>query len=1054
MYQSYSKSKMYLVIFFLIITAINFQAQTLRQAYPEEVKRPEIYNSVLGSSQFMSPKETNGSFATSVYTFGDITVFSYFDNTQISIYDVSNNLKYSQTLNVDSYKNWTSIGAGVYKIVGNKTYTVLVGDAISSGVNGYFAIDEAGRGVSTKLNTYMTKNVWGAEDFIVFAYNDGTGFTVKNLATGVILAQGTLNTGQYYSFKNSSTVPYNTSIQVTGTKPISALSYADQDYYVPASNGTFVGTLFYGYSAYIGNWENTVTVTSYADNNTVTVKNLATGATISSYTLQRGQVHKDETFSATFWSVTSSGPVSVANIPFANRFTSGYQYMTRAIDESGRGFGTMFFVPAIGSDIRIFSFDNNNTITVTELGSYNQFPYSGSTVKWSGTLNEGGSTNFTSRTGHYVYKVESNHNCSVVQDNSGFGADFMPLAYSLDWPDLAVSTADIAYSKADTDINAGDLITVTVTLHNYGSVTATNINCVGYDGDPDAGGNAPIVGTGSISSIAAGGTGTFNFTYKVPTSPEYHNLVIKVDPSNSITESNESNNKAQRSIKPNSDLQPPLAISVTAPSSLLLTSGVLTPNPFTVHLDVFNTGSVVATNVVVTLELFNGLTLATGNLVRNVGTINASTTATVDFSINAFAATSGFNLYRITITANNAATKVLNRAINVPDAIPPSAPTGFRGQVAGSGSASFSWDAHTATDLSGYYLYYSTDGINYTATGANQGNSPVLIISSTSITLTGLAAGNYWFMLKAFDTSNNLSIASSQIVQLTISGTTTIQTLFYGNGNGKTYSLNSPNSGYVFGANSFLDVGKYQRFDFTGSATLTEAKIYFSVKKTVGTADNFNLVVRSVDNNGAPKDLLYSKTYSVSIIDTSNKGTVYNTFVLDTPLSVTSPFFIGIEWTGTIDDSFAIMADQNSQGDNQKRAWEKWNNGTYHDMYSQYTIQSVNLDADMWIAAVLSVSTGVDDNVNEIPSHYVLYQNYPNPFNPSTKIRYSLPQTSHVKLTLHNVLGVQILTLINSEQPMGNHEIELNGNNLASGVYFIKMDAGNYSVTKKIMLLK
>src|SRR3989339_371668 len=102
MYQKYCNSKLYLVIYFLIITALNLQAQTQRQAYPEEVKRPEIYNSVIGSNQFMSPQETNGIFATTVYTFGDITVFSYFDNTQISVYDISNNLLYTQTLAADS----------------------------------------------------------------------------------------------------------------------------------------------------------------------------------------------------------------------------------------------------------------------------------------------------------------------------------------------------------------------------------------------------------------------------------------------------------------------------------------------------------------------------------------------------------------------------------------------------------------------------------------------------------------------------------------------------------------------------------------------------------------------------------------------------------------------------------------------------------------------------------------------------------------------------------------------------------------------------------------
>lgn len=1057
MYQNYSNSKMYLVIFFLIISAFNFQAQTQRQAYPVEVKKPDIYNSVIGSNQFMSPKETNGNFATTIYTFGDITVFSYFDNTQISVYNASNALIYSQTLNIDTYKNWTSLGAGIYRIVGNKTYTVLVGDAISTGVDGYFAIDEAGRAVSTKLNTWMTKNIWGSEDFIVFAYQDGTGFTVKNLSTGAVLAAGTLNTGQYYSFRNSGTVPYNTPLQIIGTKPISALSYADQDYYIPSTNGTFTGTLFYGYSGYIGSWENTITVTSYADNNTITVKNLATGATISSYTLQRGQVHKDEIFTPTFWSVTSSGKVSTANIPFATRFSSNYSYMTRAIDESGKGFGTMFFVPTIGSDIKVFSFDNGNSVTITELGSYDQFPYTGSTIKFQGNLDEGKFYTFTSSTGHFVYKIESTKNCSVVQDYNGYGADFMPLAYSLDYPDLAVSLADIQYSKNDADINAGDNVTVTVTVHNFGSVAASNVVCYAYDGDPDAGGNAPIIGTGTISNIAVNGTGTFNFVYKVPASPEYHQLVVKVDPANQITESNESNNKAQRSIRPSIDLQPPLAISVTAPSSLLLQSSVLSPNPFTVHLDIFNTGNVAATNVTVTLELFNGLFLATGALTRNVGTINASTTATVDYSIGANVGASGFNLYKLTITASNAATKVLTRAVNVPDAVPPSAPLVFNGQVAGSGSASFSWNANSATDLAGYYLYYSTDGTNYNATGANQGNSPVLIINSTSITLTGLAAGNYWFMLKAFDSSNNLSSAS-QIVQLTISGSTTTQTLFYGDGDPRRWSVTASSppvpgevSGYVFGPNRYGDLGKYQRFDFTGSGQLTEARIYFAVKKIVGSTDNFNLVVRSVGPDGAPSNLLYSATYLVSVIDTSNFGVVFNTFTISPALSVTGSFFIGLEWAASIDDLFAVIADADGHGDTQKRTWEKWSNGVFYDLSSQ---NSFNLDLDMWIKAVLSVATGVEDKINEIPSNYILYQNYPNPFNPTTTIRYSIPQAAKVSIALYNVLGIKVASLVEAEKPVGNYEVVLNGNNLASGVYFIRMNAGNYSVTKKIMLMK
>ena len=110
---------------------------------------------------------------------------------------------------------------------------------------GYFAVDEAGRGVSSKLNTWMMRSYGSGSDFIVFAYNDNTGFTVKDLSNGSVLAAGTLNAGQHYSFATSNTIPENKALQVIGTKPISALSYSDQNYYVPSANGTFVGTLFY-----------------------------------------------------------------------------------------------------------------------------------------------------------------------------------------------------------------------------------------------------------------------------------------------------------------------------------------------------------------------------------------------------------------------------------------------------------------------------------------------------------------------------------------------------------------------------------------------------------------------------------------------------------------------------------------------------------------------------------------------------------------------------------------------------------------------------------------
>lgn len=89
-----------------------------------------------------------------------------------------------------------------------------------------------------------------------------------------------------------------------------------------------------------------------------------------------------------------------------------------------------------------------------------------------------------------------------------------------------------------------------------------------------------------------------------------------------------------------------------------------------------------------------------------------------------------------------------------------------------------------------------------------------------------------------------------------------------------------------------------------------------------------------------------------------------------------------------------------------------------------------------------------------MPMVYTLEQNYPNPFNPSTTIRYSLPHRSPVSLTVYNTLGQQVASLVQGQQEAGAYEVKFDGSNLASGVYFYRLQAGNYVATKKLLLMK
>ena len=97
-------------------------------------------------------------------------------------------------------------------------------------------------------------------------------------------------------------------------------------------------------------------------------------------------------------------------------------------------------------------------------------------------------------------------------------------------------------------------------------------------------------------------------------------------------------------------------------------------------------------------------------------------------------------------------------------------------------------------------------------------------------------------------------------------------------------------------------------------------------------------------------------------------------------------------------------------------------------------------------------STRTDNDI--FINYFELSQNYPNPFNPITKINYSVPSSSLVTLRVYDVLGNEVVELVNKEQRKGNYTVIFNGNNLASGVYFYKLNEGEYTITKKLILMK
>jgi len=116
----------------------------------------------------------------------------------------------------------------------------------------------------------------------------------------------------------------------------------------------------------------------------------------------------------------------------------------------------------------------------------------------------------------------------------------------------------------------------------------------------------------------------------------------------------------------------------------------------------------------------------------------------------------------------------------------------------------------------------------------------------------------------------------------------------------------------------------------------------------------------------------------------------------------------------------------------------------------------------IWRRALQEI-VGIQNISNQIPLANSLFQNYPNPFNPATRIKFDIPKfgfptgafgNDNVVLKIFDILGKEISTLVNEPPQPGTYEVTFDGSNLPSGVYFYKLRAGDYTETKKMLMIK
>ena len=175
-------------------------------------------------------------------------------------------------------------------------------------------------------------------------------------------------------------------------------------------------------------------------------------------------------------------------------------------------------------------------------------------------------------------------------------------------------------------------------------------------------------------------------------------------------------------------------------------------------------------------------------------------------------------------------------------------------------------------------------------------------------------------------------------------------------------------------------------------------------------------------------------------------------------------------WDGTRNISVTAWGDDPTSpnpdgfGNGEVFKWRIWQHKTGKTFFAHatYTINpqfpNDSTFVSNGISALASLNgyqpiTAVQES-RAIPEEYALYQNYPNPFNPTTMISYDLPKRTHVVLTVYDILGRNVMTLVNVVEQPGSYEVNFNASDLPSGVYFYRLTAGSFVATKKLLLLK
>jgi photosystem II stability/assembly factor-like uncharacterized protein len=314
-------------------------------------------------------------------------------------------------------------------------------------------------------------------------------------------------------------------------------------------------------------------------------------------------------------------------------------------------------------------------------------------------------------------------------------------------------------------------------------------------------------------------------------------------------------------------------------------------------------------------------------------------------------------------------------------------------------------------------------------------------------------------------TAVNSGLANTEITALAVSGTNLFAGTFGGGvfrttNNGTSWT--EANAGLteddvyclaVSGANLFAGTGFWGR----GGVFLStnDGTSWTDVSSGLPSTADVNSLAVSGTN-------LYAATRGGGVFLSTNNGTTWTAVSEGLPrTSYDTTHYASVQCFAS--SGQALFAGIDGSGvflsTNSGTSWTAVNAGLANMNVLALTVSGTNLFAGTyggggWSRPLSEMITSVKSIASGLPHEFVLHQNYPNPFNPSTAIKYELPKSTVVRLTVYDMLGREVSVLVNERRDAGVHEVKFDASGLSSGAYFYRIQAGDFVQTRRLLLVR